>query len=168
MIIALALLLTVAAVRDIQTHRIPNGIPAAGIAAGLAGHLWHGGGPGLLWSLLGLAAALPALASYAAGALGAGDVKLLMAVGALTGPMFLLWTLLGTVFAGAILALAWAARRGVLRETVQNVHFGLLLLAGRAGVSSLASVSQAGRMPFAPAIALGAAFAFLHLHGRLL
>ena len=164
----MALLLTAAAVRDIQTHRIPNGIIAAGLAAGLAGHLWQGGGPGLLWSLAGIAAALPLLALYALGALGAGDVKLLMAVGALTGPVFLLWTLLGAIFAGALLALVWAARRGVLRETVQNVQFGLLLIGARTGISALASVSQAGRMPLAPAIALGAVFAFVHLHGRLL
>jgi prepilin peptidase CpaA len=168
MVFALALLLTLAAIRDIQTHRIPSGIPAAGLAAGLAGHVWHGGGPGLVWSLAGIAAALPLLLPYAAGALGAGDVKLLMAVGALTGPFFLLWTLLGTIFAGALLAVAWAARRGVLRETVQNVQFGLLLLGTRTGLPALASVSKAGRMPFAPAIALGAIFAFVHLHGRLL
>ena len=167
MVAVLALLLILAAAYDTRTHRIPNGIPAAGLAAGLAGHLWPGFGPGLLMSCGGIATALLLLLPYAAGALGAGDVKLLMAVGALMGPVFLLWTLLGTVFAAALLALVQAARRGVLRETIQNVQFGLLLLGTRTGVSALASVSQAGRMPFAPAIALGAIWAFVHLHRGL-
>ncbi len=135
---------------------------------GLAGHGWQGGGAGLLLSLEGMSVAALALLPYALGGLGAGDVKLLCAVGALMGPQFLFWTLPGTVLAGALLALIWAARRGVLRETVRNTLLGLHLLRAGAGVGVLASTSRAGKMPFAPAIALGAAFAFFHLHGRLL
>ena len=145
MVFLLALLLIVASVRDIQTRRIPNCLCAAGVLAGLVGHVWHDGWPGFLMSLSGIAAALPLLLLYAVGALGAGDVKLLIAVGALTGPHFLLWTLLGAIFAGAALALLWIVRRSVLR---------------------LSPVTLKARMPFAPAIALGAAWAFVHLHLR--
>jgi prepilin peptidase CpaA len=168
MTLALAILLTLAAVCDIRTHRIPNSLSLAGLVLGLFGHGWRGGGPGLLLSLEGIAVAGLALLPYALGGLGAGDVKLLGAVGALMGPLFLLWTLLGTVLAGGLLALAWAARRGVLRETVLNALLGLHLLGARAGVSALASASQAGKMPLAPAIALGAAFAFVRLHGKVM
>lgn len=167
MTLALAILLTLATICDIRTHRIPNPLVLAGLVLGLVGHGWRGGGPGLLLSLEGIAVAGLALLPYALGGLGAGDVKLLGAVGALMGPAFLLWTLLGTVLAGGLLALAWAARRGVLRETVDNALLGLHLLGTRAGVSALASASQAGKMPLAPAVALGAAFAFLRLHGRV-
>ena len=146
MLFALALLLLAAAVRDIQTRRIPNAFIGIGIAAGLAGHVWLGGGPGLLWSLAGLAGALPGLLLYAVKALGAGDVKLLMAVGALMGPVFLGWTALGAIFAGAAFAVLWLTRTGF---------------------TTAARSSSARRMPFAPAIALGAAGAFLHLHGLL-
>ena len=168
MTLLLALLLILAAVCDIRTHRIPNPLILAGLALGLAWHAWRGGAPGLLLSLEGVAVAGLALLPYALGGLGAGDVKLLGAVGALMGPSFLLWTLLGTILAGGLLALAWAARRGVLRETVDSVLLGLHLLGARAGVSALASASRAGKMPFAPAIALGAAFAFMRLHGGVL
>ncbi len=163
MLLAMAILLTLAAVCDIRTHRIPNLLVLLGLVLGLLGHGWRGG-PGLLLSLEGVAVAGLALLPYALGGLGAGDVKLLGAVGALMGPVFLLWTLLGTVLAGGLLALAWAAWRGVLRETVDNALLGLHLLRSRAGVSVLASSSQAGKMPLAPAIALGAAFAFIRLH----
>lgn len=168
MTLALAILLTLAAVCDIRTHRIPNPLVLVGLVLGLAGHGWRGGGPGLLLSLEGIAVAGLALLPYALGGLGAGDVKLFAVVGALMGPAFLLWTLLGTILAGGLLALAWAARRGVLRETVGNALFGLHLIQSRAGVSVLASTSQAGKMPLAPAIALGAVFALVWLHGRVL
>lgn len=134
---ALLLLLCGASACDLRTRRIPNGLVAAGLLLGLAGRGWHGGEPGLLWSLCGVAAALPLLPLWAARALGAGDVKLLMMVGALMGPVFLLWTALGTLFAGALLGLFWMARRSA-------------------------------QMPLAPAIALGAGWAFAHLQGGLL
>ena len=167
MAIALAILLTLAAAYDLRAHRIPNPLVLTGLGLGLAGHGWRGGGPGLLWSSEGIAVACFLLLPYALGGLGAGDVKLLGAVGALMGPIFLLWTLLGTVLAGGLLALLWAMTRGVLQETVRNTLLGLHLISAGAGISSLASVSKAGRMPLAPAIALGALFAFFRLHLRL-
>ena len=140
---ALALLLLAASACDLQTRRIPNGVTAAGVLAGLAGHACLGGLPGLLWSLAGVAAALPLLGLYAARAFGAGDVKLLMAVGALMGPVFLLWTLLGAVCAAGLLAFMAVLRRRRF---------------------TLPTPANASRMPFAPAVAAGAAFAFAHLH----
>ncbi len=115
MALALALLLVLAAACDIRSHRIPNWLTLAGLAVGLAWHGWQGGGPGWLMSLEGIGVAGLALLPYAVRGLGAGDVKLLGAVGALLGPVFLLWTLLGTILAGGLLALGWAAMRGTLR-----------------------------------------------------
>ena len=139
---ALALLLLAASACDLRTRRIPNGLCAAGIAAGLLGHAWHGAGP-LAWSLAGIAAALPLLLLYALRAFGAGDVKLLMAVGALAGPAFVGWTLAGAVCAGGVLACAWILGRAAWTRSLRPGN---------------------RRMPFAPAIALGAAFAFTRLH----
>ena len=147
LLLALALLLGTAAAFDILTRRIPNSLAAAGLAVGLAGHAWTGGGVGLAWSLAGVAAALPLLLLYAARLFGAGDVKLLMAVGALAGPIFLPWTLLGAVFVGGVIALVWIISRSLVTRSI---------------------ASQKSRMPFAPAIALGAAFAFVHLHWKIL
>ena len=140
---ALALLLLAASACDLKTRRIPNGLAAAGLLAGLLGHAYQSGLPGVLWSLAGIAVALPLLLLYAVHAFGAGDVKLLMAVGALMGPTFLLWTLLGAVCAAGLLALVSIIRRGRF---------------------TLPPLSKARRMPFAPAVALGAVFAFVHLH----
>ncbi len=147
MSLALVLLLLAASACDLRTRRIPNGLTAVGMLAGLAGHAYGGGLPGLLSSLEGMAAALPLLLLYAARAFGAGDVKLLMAVGALMGPRFLLWTLLGAVCAAGLLALVLVLRRSRF---------------------TLPAPANAARMPFAPAVALGAGFAIAHLHLLLL
>ena len=146
MMIALALLLLSASACDLRARRIPNGLCAAGITAGLIGHGWHGAGP-LLWSLAGIAAALPLLLLYAVRAFGAGDIKLLMAVGALSGPAFVGWTLAGAICAGGVLALVWILGRGIRARPL---------------------LPSKSRMPFAPAIALGAVFAFSYLHLPLL
>ena len=140
MALALAALLIPAAAFDLARHRIPNGLTISGLLLGL---LWHGiigGGQGLIFSLEGIGLAALLLLCWLAHALGAGDVKLLGAVGALMGPTFLLWTLLGSVLSGGLLALVTVLMRGKLT----------------------------GELPLAPAIALGAMFAFLRLHLRLL
>ena len=140
----LATLLGCAAVWDVRTRRIPNGLTLAGLAAGFLWHVFRGGGPGFLLSCEGVGVAALALLPYAVRGLGAGDVKLLGAVGALAGPAFTLWTLLGAALAGGPLALAW--------------------LAG-ARMAAPAGPARKARMPLAPAIALGALFAYVKLHG---
>jgi len=127
-----------ASVCDLRTRRIPNGLTLTAVVLGLLWHGLSGGERGLsaIW-LAGLGVAALTLPLWLARALGAGDVKLLGAVGALMGPGFLLWTLLGTIFAGGLMALP------------------LWVIAPR----------QKRRMPLAPAIALGASFALLRLHG---
>ncbi len=139
----LAVLLLGASAYDLRTRRIPNALAAAGMLAGLAGQARLGGLPGLEQSLLGIAAALPLLGLYAARVFGAGDVKLLAAVGALAGPLFLAWTLLAALPAAGLLALIFVIRRGRF---------------------SLPPRAQAARLPFAPAVAAGALYAFWHLH----
>lgn len=138
------MLLLSASVSDILARRIPNCLCVVGVLAGLGGHLWAAGLPGLAYSLLGMAAALLLLLLYAVRAFGAGDVKLLIAVGALMGPSFLFWTLLGSLFAAGLFALVIVLRRGRL--------------------TLLPPLAKATRLPFAPAVAAGAVFAFVHLH----
>jgi prepilin peptidase CpaA len=102
--------------------------------------------------------------------LGAGDVKLLVAIGALMGPTFTLWTLLGTALAGGALGLVYAWRRGALESTLQNAGQGAQVFRITRSAASLKAVADGstGRMPYAPAIALGAALAAWLLRGRFL
>jgi len=165
------LTLACAVVCDLRTHKIPNGLTLSALALGLALNMGLGGAHGLARSLEGVAIAGLSLGLYGLRMLGAGDVKLLGAVGALLGPTFALWTLLGTALAGGVLALAYAWRRGALTQTLQNAAQGAQVFQITRSTTALTTVahnSTTGRMPYAPAIALGAALAAWLLRGRLL
>ncbi|MHB9106409.1 MAG: A24 family peptidase [Armatimonadota bacterium] len=87
--------------------------------------------------------------------LGGGDVKLLMAVGALQGVHFTLWALLFTGVAGGLLALVAAARRRLVKQTAVNMMTNMVSLS--AGVpTDLAAGSALGKIQYSLAIALGA------------
>ena len=83
----LTLVLVAAAAVDVRCGKIPNLITFPAILLFLGFHLLAGGATGFLGSLAGLAAGLTAmLAPYCMGRLlGAGDVKLMAAVGAALG-----------------------------------------------------------------------------------
>jgi len=138
--LALAALLLAAVGFDLAHRRIPNWLTFSGLLLGLFWHIVTGGRLGLVFALEGLGVAGLTALLWMAKALGAGDVKLLGVVGVWMGPVFLLWTLLGTIFAGALLALAVV----VISRTPR------------------------GRLPLAPAVALGAVGAFFWLHLKLI
>jgi prepilin peptidase CpaA len=86
---------------------------------------------------------------HLAGGMGAGDVKLFSAVGALVGPQALLIVFIFTGLAGGIAALALSASRGRLRETLEKT--GALALGIRP-----AATPDSLRLPYGAIIAAGA------------
>jgi len=81
---------------------------------------------GLLHSLSGLLLGLALLITvYLLGGMGAGDVKLMAAVGSLLGPQGVFEAFLGTALAGGIYALIVLASKGYLPDTLKR--FGLML-----------------------------------------
>src|SRR5262245_29605814 len=106
---------------DVRTRRIPNKLTLPALALGLVMHLALGGPTGLISSLAGMLIAggllLPGwLLRYT----GAGDVKLMAAVGAWFAFPLALFVTLATMIAGGLVALAIALRRGILRQTLWN------------------------------------------------
>jgi prepilin peptidase CpaA len=99
--ILLGILVAVAAVTDIWFRRIPNWLVLAGVAAGLAWHLYSGGLSGLGRAATGLGVGfILYFPLFLLRALRGGDVKLLAAAGAIAGPcnifrIFLLTSILG-------------------------------------------------------------------------
>lgn len=123
----LAGMLAAATLTDLRQHRIPNSLSLGGAGAALAcAGLAGGGAGGLLWALAGLLVGLVSfLPFYALGITGAGDVKLMAAVGAFLGPMNVLAAIVCTVIAGAVLGLLVLFRHDGVAETLRRYTFGL-------------------------------------------
>ena len=128
----LALVLA-AAVYDVRYRRIPNWLTVAGVLAGLAlnGFLDQNR-PGLfVSSMLGLAIAFVVyFVLYALRAMGAGDVKLMAAVGAVVGWPNWFGIFIVTAIIGGIMALILVVARGRVKRTFWNIAFILSELRG--------------------------------------
>jgi prepilin peptidase CpaA len=101
-----------AAISDLRSGRIPNLLTGPLLLAGLAWALWVGGGTGLALAVAGaFLLALPFLVLFAVAGGGAGDAKLMGAIGAWLGPVSGVLALLCVVLAGAGFGLVLATRR---------------------------------------------------------
>jgi prepilin peptidase CpaA len=120
-LIALGIAL-VAAGSDVATRRIPNALTFGAALTALAAHAWVGGWPGAAMALAGWAVGIALfLPVFALGGMGAGDVKLLGALGAWLGPLAALWVALYSGIAGGVMGLVVAVFSGYLGQAFTNV-----------------------------------------------
>jgi prepilin peptidase CpaA len=113
-----------AGIIDIRSRRIPNWLCAAGLVAGFACRFYLQGAPGLLIAAEGLGlACLIYFPLWMLRGMGAGDVKLMAALGAIAGPAHWFVLFLVSAILGAILALFVALRYGRMGSTVVNTFF---------------------------------------------
>lgn len=163
-LIASAVCALVGAAFDVRSRRIPNFITLPSILLGLILHFIAGG-----WRQLGLSALACLICGgvflvfWLAGGMGAGDVKLMAAVGCLGGLPLLntAWLLILTALSGGVMAIALALWRGRLKETIINT--GAIALHHRTeGLTPhpALNVSSAWtlRLPYGLAIAAGSVF----------
>jgi prepilin peptidase CpaA len=133
-----------ACVTDLRSRRIPNVLTFGATAAALVFHAVTGQASGLLQSVEGwLVGAAIFFLPFALGGLGAGDVKLLAALGAWVGPLDAMWISLYTGVSGGVLALVVAASTGYLRQALSNVWL-LLSHWSVAGIRPLHEISLEG------------------------
>ena len=157
--VAVVCLVLVAGLQDLRTRRVPNALTLGATTVALALHGVTGGWSELATSALGWLAGLALfMPLWALGGMGAGDVKLLGAVGAWLGPAGALWAGLYGAIAGGVMALAIALARGYARTAFRNV--GTLLrswfLAGVRPVGGLTLADSGSiRLPYAVPIAAG-------------
>jgi prepilin peptidase CpaA len=155
--LALVVVLVVAAISDVRTRRIPNSLVLGGLAVALLARVPDG----LSGTALGAAGAgvglVIGLALFALGALGGGDGKLLMVVGAFFGPVQFLGALLAIAIAGGVLAVAMAIAGGTILPAMLSTGRLLryLLTFGRGGELRTLESSGAQRIPYGVAIAAG-------------
>jgi prepilin peptidase CpaA len=170
--ILLGILVAIAAIFDIRYRRIPNWLVLAGILVGFA---WNASSSG--WSGLGRASEGLGLGFilyfplYLLRARGAGDVKLLAAVGAVTGPLNCLWIFLLTAVLGGIIAIVLLLFRGRVRQTFFNVGWIIrdlmhLQAPYRSSDELDVTTTKGLRLPHGAMIAVGVlAFIFITKYG---
>jgi prepilin peptidase CpaA len=159
--ILLSLIVIPAAALDIKTRRIPNWLSLSGVVLGIALNVFLFETSGLWFSLEGLGLAFAIyFVLYLLHGMGAGDVKLMAAVGAVAGPPYWLLILVLTSLAGAVAGLLLIAAKGRFRKTLDNIL--LILVSFRHGHLPYTAnpqldvrSPQALRLPHAVMIAVG-------------
>jgi prepilin peptidase CpaA len=154
-------LVIAAAAFDLHSRRIPNKLILLGLIAALPVQ-WavHGGTAGLWLGLQGLATGIAVmLPFYLLRAFGAGDAKLMGAIGAFVGPSTVLLIALATFLAGGVWALVLVVQRRQLRHAGNSMF---LMCTGFAQHKT--QTASLGRLPYGVAIALGTMVVMVLLH----
>ncbi|WP_147534436.1 A24 family peptidase [Bacillus marasmi] len=122
--ILLLIILVVSFVTDLKNRRILNIITFPTMAIGLTYHTITAGWAGFSFSGLGLLLGLGLLfIPYLLDGMGAGDVKLLAAIGALKGTAFVFGAFLFTAIIGGIIALMILIGKKELLSTLKRIIF---------------------------------------------
>jgi prepilin peptidase CpaA len=142
----------VALVTDVRSRTIPNWLTASTLLIGLAANTYLRGVDGTLSSLegaaLGLAILLP---FYIFRTMGAGDVKLLAAFGAVLGPQMLISVAVYAAVVGGIQAVIVLQRVGRLSLALHQMFF-MRVLPAKSGAKA----------PYAVALTSGLCIALAH------
>lgn len=124
-VVNIALLIPLAiiiAYYDVRYRRIPNPFVLATLIGGLAINFMFGGLSGVYASVGGCLLAFSLMfLLHIFGAMGAGDVKLFAAIGAVTGAPLVLPTFVIVILTGGLLAVVSIVRAGVVITTMQRV-----------------------------------------------
>ncbi|MDX1566245.1 MAG: prepilin peptidase [Longimicrobiales bacterium] len=157
----LALMLALAVWFDVSERRIPNWLTVGGLVLSLSLRGWIGT-EALAAGVLGAGSGLGlGFVLFAFGAMGAGDGKLMVAIGSSLGLEVFLRSLPLIAVFGGVLALAVTARRRTLIPTVLRCRELALHLVsfGRIGDRRTLSAADAVTIPYGVAMATGAAVA---------
>lgn len=156
----LTTLLLLALISDLRTSKIRNKIVYPFILLGGVTNYLQDGYPGLASSFRGVALPLTLLfVLFMLRILGAGDIKLFCAVGAVMGPDFVLDTIVYSFLVGGVLAAGILLARRNGREGFKHLFSYLrhsLLTRSVQAYTDFGERVDNGKFPFAPAVACGA------------
>jgi len=126
LIIFLTIILLTAAINDFRFQKIPNWLTLFTVTVGVILHTCTSGWKGFFFSIGGMFLGLALLmAFYLKGGMGAGDVKLMGAVGGILGPGGVFAAFLGTALIGGVYAIALLALGGEIPDLVSR--YGAML-----------------------------------------
>ena len=158
----LIITLTICLVTDIRRKKIYNVILMPALIAGFAINIYNLGLTGLIFSIKGFFVGLIFLLfPFIWGGIGAGDVKLLAAIGAIKGPEFVFYAFLGAGLTGGIIAVIILLFQKRLFSTLRDLWKGIIVLfATKFKVANFGSKNANNMFPYGIAITLGALSAY--------
>jgi prepilin peptidase CpaA len=144
---------------DWRSRRIPNWLTVPALLVGILGNTIYAGWPGTITALEGAGLGLLVLFPFVViRAMGAGDWKLVGAMGAFVGPRPLLLVLVVALIVAGVMALAVVIYKRRLGQTLRNI--GRLLFAFASGRPGDPAISldnpNAVKIPFGVAFAIAA------------
>ncbi|HAF17584.1 MAG: A24 family peptidase [Thermacetogeniaceae bacterium] len=165
--LVLLILIMTCLITDLRERKIYNKVVFPAVAAGIVLNTAQLGLPGLRTSIAGfITGILIFLVPFALGGLGAGDVKLLGAVGALKGPLFAVYAALAAALIGGVLALLVLLWQCKLLSTLKRLGMAMFILL-RGGGGSMAQLllertPYSSLIPYGLPIFLGTIAAYLY------
>lgn len=158
-LVATVLFVALCIASDVRTMRIPNALTAPAMLLGLALSGWYFGWAGIESSMAGLGLSLLLLIGpFALGGIGAGDVKMMGAVGALLGPRLVLYSVgVGFVLGGVIatIHLARMARLGEKLATMGHMVTNAVMMVSIEPLKMSAAAPTAVALPYSVPLGLG-------------
>lgn len=161
-LVSCTVLLWATAAQDLLYRKIPNPLILAGAAVGFLLQGWAVGAGGVLAAIYGLVVGLAILLpGYLMGFTGAGDAKLMAAIGTFLGPFGVLQAAIVSIFVGGIIAMGFALSALINRQSISpwgrySLMMRTLVTTGRPLYIPPAEGEVMGKkFPFAVSIALG-------------
>ncbi|CAG36266.1 A24 family peptidase [Desulfotalea psychrophila] len=165
--VSLLIALSVSTVTDLRARRIPNFITLSMMLIALLVHGLLSGFAGVLFSLQGIACGMGLLLiPHLLGGMGAGDVKLLAAVGAALGAAHTFYAFLVIAILGGLTSIVMLIIRSTCLITLQRMGNAFLAAFGGVGAAALRvdrSTLQREGIPYGAVIA-GGTLAYILYH----
>ncbi|MGG3468011.1 prepilin peptidase [Neobacillus pocheonensis] len=155
--IVLLAALIICLITDLKSRKILNIITLPTIAFGLIFNILTSGLDGFLISGKGFLVGLAILIiPYLLGGMGAGDVKLMAAIGALMGTSFVFYSFIYTALIGGVIALLLIIKTNGLRNSIKSFFFNVVLFRSNLGSIILSKNKESSvSFPYGVAIVLG-------------
>ncbi|PLS06995.1 prepilin peptidase [Neobacillus cucumis] len=157
LLIVLVTILIVSLYTDIKSRRILNIITLPTIIIAFVFHTYTFGLSGLVFSSKGFLTGVGLLIiPFILGGLGAGDVKLMAAIGALMGTSFVFYSFIYTAIIGGMIGVFIILKTKGFRNSIKSLLINIALFRSNQGSLSISKVSE-GKIsfPYGIAIVLG-------------
>jgi prepilin peptidase CpaA len=157
-------ILAMAVITDFRWHKIPNWLTFPAMLGGIIINVIPYGFHGLFFSALGLAVGTVLfLIPYSIGGMGAGDVKLMGAIGSFLGAKNVVWACLFSCIFGGLYAIIFLVWKGSAKSYVTRYWLMLktLLFTGKLFYIPPSPGEKSQKISYGVAIALGTLFFIL-------